>query len=52
MCFYRRPTSVFKRVHESEGRKRPKAEKDEVYRNQSYQEFDQLDYPHYVPRKY
>ena len=48
----RRPTSVFKRV-ESEGRQAKKSQDQDVYKNPSYQyhEFDQLDYPHYVPRK-
>lgn len=54
--FIRRLTSVHKRV-ESEGRKRPqKADEFDgdlhTYKNQAYQEFDQLDYPHYVPCEY
>ncbi|XP_003384857.1 PREDICTED: protocadherin Fat 4-like [Amphimedon queenslandica] len=46
----RRTTSVFKRV-EVEGRPARKIEEADLHKNPSYQyhEFDQLDYPHYVP---
>ena len=50
---FRRPTSVFKRVG-TEGRQPTKKPQDPaVYKNEAYQyhEFDQLDYPHYVPRE-